>query len=495
MHGVERRLKRSPGPRTRALLLLCLLAAIIILFLWLDPFGWTAKPNPVISGETDTGKLLFSAQREDLRSFTITPRGGEPYTIEHKGEGFVLQGDADYPLDRVMIDNMVDAIVYLEVSDTVTDLGQGQADLAPYGLLDGALHVSAQFASDARISFTIGNRAPYEAPRDYIMVTGDTLLYLIPADVREALDYRLNMIHTVPDINFTPDLLDMLTITGNTSLTLRRLTQDLWEITEPLQYPADKGKIDQMLQQVSGMRLAAYVAPADEGSLRSFGLDQPRYRVQMHLPQSVISSYPDGAAEPVVSQVAAQVMTFLIGDAIEPLGFYCLYNGAVYQASDLSMGFMLNTAVDDYLSGAPVDVPLGLVTGLTLNWAQESRSYEISLYEHILPNNEIALDEEGRTLYDYLVMQEGEEIPATPLVSFYAKLMGIRAAGSLPDYYAVTGNAVLSVNLRFLGQQRQIDFFPYDALHMAVAVNGRALHYVKSAAVMSAIDAVSAIAE
>jgi hypothetical protein len=248
-----------------------------------------------------------------------------------------------------------------------------------------------------------------------------------------------------------------------------------------------------MLQQVSQMRLAAYVADAMTENLAQYGLDSPPRRVRFELSKSLISTIPVDDTSPVTKEVDAQDLVFSIGDEIPGRGFYCLYNDVIYLASDLSMGFLLENDLHVYIGEHPIDVPYSRLSRLVASWPQGGTSFNLSLVEHILPNNEIALDERGSVLYDYLVTSMGRDIDPAVFIDTYAKLMKIKAVGNLPPAYSVSDQApVLSLSLCFEGQERQIAFYAYDALHMAAEVNGNLMHYVSRESVETALSALAA---
>jgi len=494
LREVRKRSRSELSKRQNAILYAVLLLIGSILALWLLlPLGGRA-PARRIEVPEDTTKLQFTAPEEDLLSFTIYPRDGEPYTIVHDQGTYQLEDQPNYSLDMTMIKNMIQSLLYLESVDTISS-AQG-LELNDFGLEQGSLGVAARYAHDRQLHFVIGNRIPSDIPRDYLLITGDPNLYAVAVDVREALDHKLNLLHIVPSINFTADLLDTIHFEGKETLSLHRVAQDLWEITEPVHYPANLGQVQWMLRQVAKMRLTAYVADALPKDLAPYGLDNPRCRIRFVLSESLITTIPSGETSPVIQQVAAQELVFAIGDEIPGKGFYCLYNDVIYLASDLSMGFLLEHELQDYISKSPIDVPLNRLSQLIASLPQGGVSFDLSLVEHILPNNEIALDEQGNILYDYLITSAGREIEPAVFVETYASLMAIKAAGTLPpDYSVLDQAAILSLSLRFEGQKRQIAFYPYDVLHLAAEVNGHLAYYVSRDSVEAALSSLAASAD
>ncbi len=463
---------------------------LLLLLLWEKgpaPAGFMEIPQ-------DTAKLHFSAAQDDLQSFTIFPGDGGHYTIVHNQGVYSLEEDPDYSLDLTVIDGMVQSLLYLQSTDTIGDATG--LDLKEFGLAEGALQVMAQYTQGRQIHFTIGGRVPSDIPSDYLLIAGDPLLYAIGVDVREAFDYKLNQLHTIPAININAGLLDQIHFVGEGAFSLRRVAEDIWEISDPVKYPANLTQVQWLLRQISQMRLAAYIAPSSTENLVRYGLEKPRSHVVFSLAESMITSMPADETSPVSQKVAAQELVIAIGDDIPGLGFYCLYNDVIYQASNLSMGFLPNHDMKAYFAQNPVDIPLGRPIRLTAFLPEGSIDCSVSLVEHILQNNDIALDEQGNILYDYLIISAGREVTPARFIDAYTTLMAIEASGYLlPGFSAQGKPPALSLSLSFENQQRHIAFYPYDALHFAAEINGHFIHFVSRQSVETAAFALAALTD
>ena len=82
--------------------------------------------------------------------------------------------------------------------------------------------------------------------------------------------------------------------------------------------------------------------------------------------------------------------------------------GMAYQASDLSMGFLLHAAPDHYIGPQALDIPLNLVGSLPLLPDAPLQSYQLELVEHILRSGEFAKDENGQQFTTHQLSLRGE---------------------------------------------------------------------------------------
>ena len=114
------------------------------------------------------------------------------------------------------------------------------------------------------------------------------------------------------------------------------------------------------------------------------------------------------------------------------------------------------------------------------------------MVESIAENNQIATDEYGQTLYDMAVRRAGEanDMDAEAFAAWYTKLASLSGDGTLPESFTLPGESRATVILTNSHLTRAIDFYPYDALHDAMAVDGVALFYIQKERVDQILSAV-----
>lgn len=484
MQDVERRPQR-PHNRGRVFMLAVIIAALLAgaFFLFRRP----KAPAPYIPSSNARHVVLVSVEPGQITSFSARPTYAEPYTLVARAETFVPPDTPDFVMDPNRLDVIIGSLSHIEAMDDFGPLVlMDDETLEDFGLGTEAFVLEATYADGSSVRMHIGHRLHGELPLQYLMVEGSPNLYAISADIRDTFDRALNTLHHVPPINFTPSLLHRLTITGNQPLVLQHLEHDLWMMEEPFPYPADKQAMQQLLKSIGDMRLAAFVAPATEQNLLKYGFSQPKAAVRFELKPSTITSVDDAGEVAGVRHVEAQTVALTFGDDASEFGWYCLYDGAIYQASDLSMGFLLQKSWRGFASTAPVDVPLSAVMRLRAEANGITQSFDIALTERVLPNNELLRDDMGDLLYDFAISQNGREIEPALVTQPYARLMQLQAMGSLPEAYVPQGSPLLSLEIITPNYSRSVAFYRYDGLHAAMSVGGVFLHFVDMAA-LSAI--------
>ena len=473
------RVKRKQGiSRTMAICIaICILLSALVLYIVTRP-ETLPPPQPV----PDTSVMLFEAEKSELLSFTVKPSRGQAYTIIKQGEDYIAENYPHYDLNLDLINAMADSLLYLEAENTLGSYTEDDTvDFEMFGLGDDPLEIRASFTEGREYTLRIGSRIPGDTPGDYGMMQGTSTLYQMSITIKDAFDHPITWLHSIPEVNFTPDLLESVRFErGKDSLVLRRIHDDVWVMDEPFSYPVSMDMINQLKESVGKMRFASFVDLAGQADLADYGLDMPVGRIIFNLAASTITSYSSDMQTSSSHSVEAQQIVIDIGHAVYNLGFYALYNGVVYQASNLSMGFMTDPDPDSYLSRYPVSIPLNRLN--TFSAATEDGlqiSYHVALVEDIMPNNEVSRDAQGDALYKFVFTNEaGEDAPAEDAVELYKRLMDIHSTGKADESRSYEDvSPIFETRFRFGELTRAIKFYPYDSLHAAIEVDGTVLYY------------------
>lgn len=476
-----RKKQRHPA-RMRAVLiagfaLLILLAALLLLSGRNKPS--LPPPEPSVREEI----TLIGKSQEDLAAFELFPTGHPSYRLVRAGAAFHLENKPDFPLDQQMLAEMAQDLTSLsaEKAGDINEISGGKEAIG----IDGThFYVNAEYKDGSRCTFSFGSAAYTEIPSDYLMISGDDSVYTVSPQIRSNLDLPLGALHPIPRINFSADLLDALYIRDGQDLFSLERKEDFWQVTSPCAYPADPGQIASLIKDISGMRLAVYVGEADELPLADYGLQPPSRTAAFHLAKSFIITQTE-AGDAASLPVDAQRLEFSIGKDIDRIGFYCLYQGAVYQASHASMGFLTALSMDRMLAINPVAIPVSQLRSLRVrDSAGQIRQYQVELVEHVQKNNALAKDAQGRQLYDPLITLNGKAFDQEAFAKEYLKLMDLENRGRLPEGFVAEGSPVTQYTLSAGDTELDLAFYPYDALHLAMAVNGRVFFYVTRQSVL-----------
>lgn len=470
--------KRGTNPRIRRLLWgIPVVAAILILVLFVLDRNAVNIPADTALDRHDDRVSLLKRDRKDLLRFEVFPSFDDKFAIQFTDGSYQVEGQPDYPLEQREIDLMVTELTTLNAFVEIDSGELKQESLNSLGLGEDAARVSAHYADGQTASLMIGSSVPGETPADYLMMAGDPLIYSVSTTVKEVFDRGLNTLHPVPRLNFNSELVDAIRFEGEGAFALRQ-DAGLWQIESPIQYPTDGQMVRAMLLAVEKMRLAVYVGPADPPNLARYGFVPQSRAVVFELAESVITGYDREGAKVLSEAVPQQTLRFSIGNRIGTIGFYCLYDESIYQASLVSMGLFADITMAQTAAKTPANIPVNRLRHLKIQESGDARMYDISLTERILPNNQIMTDENGNLLFEPIIYSNGAELDSDFFLSEYLKLMALAAAGEVPAGYQPDGKAERIYLLETASEPLELALYPFDALHYAMRVNGVFLHYI-----------------
>lgn len=474
--AVRRRQVRQLGGKRLliALVIVCLAAAGLCAYL-LRPRAYQT-PSPA----EDTSVLFSDRASADVARLLIRNGQGEAYEITQRDGQAAMDGDAGFDFSTSMLDDALRDAAQVYAQRVILDLKDSDGlTAADFGITDASIAVTAVYTDGAELTFHIGDLLPEETPAYYMMIAGDTRVFATDQEAHDVFSRSRMALHAVPDPAIKGDLIDAIAFAGDTPFRIERRAGDEWYLTAPFEYPLSSTAVESLLDKLENLRFAQYVAPESAG-LSAYGLDAPRRVITLDIAASILTGYDDNGQAYAQTQLDAYQLTLACGADASEVIYYCLYRGDVLKASYFTAGFLLSQGYDGLLLGAPINVPTNRLTSLTLTRAGETHVYALSLHERVQANNQFETDENGNILYDVQVTRDGEACDATQFLYAYGQMTELAATSPLPAGYAPTGDPAMVLTLAWEDGARELAFYPYDALHWAVAVNGVALFYVDS---------------
>lgn len=480
MQPVRKKKRKFSVKALTVVLLVLFLSVTAVYFLQRKP---VPKPSPL----EDLSVTLINQDEDTLTRMEITNMKGEGFTLLREKEQFVVEGRPSFEADQIEVSLMVKDLTMLVANELAGEVHTDENSLKLLGLGENAPRVKAEYKDGSSLTLVFGNSAQTEVPSDYLMFENDNKIYFVSPETREHFDRSLSSLHVIPAINFNEKLVDSVAVEGDESFVLSH-QEGLWELEKPYRYPLDHVKVSQFLGAVGKMRFAQYYGSEEELNKKELGLMPPRRVMRFHLSKSTITEYDKDGAIIGSKDIPEQTITLTLGDNIDKVGLYCLYEGKVYQATNVSMGFLRDLTVQNLLSPNPVTLPLNRLQGLDVERNGTKHEYRIEFVEKILPNNEIERDQDGNILYEPSVTLSGEEVPSDDFVREYLKLMALKHSGRLPKGFVPASDQPLTNYIFYLPDgKREMALFPYDDLHYAIRVNGVFIDYI----VKAEADAVS----
>lgn len=478
MEQVPRKKARRPASRKKVfLLLLCACAVTGAAVILLRSFS--RSPALPDAGET---LMLLPRPVEEIASVTIAPEDNEAYSLTRKDDGFVLHGEEESKLRESVMEEIKLSLGKVPAAAAVLpELNPIQGlTRAAFGLEPPRARVEITYQDGEKKELLLGDPAPnQDTPQRYCMITGDARLYTILEADCEVFFHEMAYLRDFQQPKIDASLLDRIDVTGGVGWSAY-YTPSGWQMEAPIRYPLSIQRMDALLSKIESMGFEAYLGDSKKTDLSAYGLDAPAVTVTLTQAATVISGETTEGQQ-VSIPVAQKEYKLMLGNETGASGVYLIWEGKVYKASNFLLGFWktldpLNLALTN-----PVNFQVNNLDAVRVAAAGVSKTYDVRMVESVTENNQIATDEYGQTLYDLAVRRAGEteDMDAEAFAEWYQRLAALSGDGTLPDGFRLSGESRATVTLQNSHLTRTIDFYPFDALHDAMAVDGVALFYVQ----------------
>lgn len=466
--------KKEKRPVKKGPLLLILLGAGLLI----GTGAYFLRPRTELPSFPDSPApaVLLSRPQEEIAYLDIAPREGEAYRVLWTEGAAALDGREKIPLQTDLTDEMLRMAATVTAETTVwenTDI----EGVAAFGLHDPQLTLTVGYTDGENKKLFLGDLAPEERPQRYAAVEGDPRLYTVLEADCEIFFHDRDYLRAFDQPKVDASLLDRIEIAGDVTLDMR-YTPSGWEMDAPFSYPAAPARVSALLTQISAMAFESCLGDRAELQLSDYGLEEPALKITLTQAPTVIEG-ETAEGEQVRLNVPQTAYTLWVGAETGKSGVYILWRDQVFRASNFLLGFWKTIRAEDLLLQQPVNFLVNDLTYVSFSLGDIRGAYRVAMVESVTDNNLIATDEYGRTLYECEVTGDGDgkAVDQAAFLNWYTALASLKGTGRLPADYAVTGDAEAEIILRSNSIVRTVAFYPYDALHCALAVNGTALYY------------------
>ena len=477
MQHVDRKTRKGNKHRralwiaAAALLLAGSVAAAVLL---------TRKTETEILDLPVTGGILMNRGTEEVESVTITRKGEESWTLTRGEDGKMhLNGEENWAAESATAQMLLESLANLAYEEVLTDNPEDyRGSEALFGLEEPSVTARARFSDGQEITIRLGDPVPGDREWYYMTVDGDDRLFAISRGQAEDLDPSPDILHPVNQPEVFAVLLDRITIAGadgnvtaewrlRGSITDRDVSTN-WEITVPMQYPADDESIETLKNAAEGLHLGIFVEEATGENLEKRGLLQPAWTLTLHMAAGSTGKVSGNGVYDVVERPESTVVID-IAESEDGLYHYVRFGNEIDKVAYMTLAPFLKTKPLDTAARYLFATPLNSLDSMTVEKNGSTTEYTLK--------REVVTDEdtgEARTA----CLRNGTEISWDAFTAMYDRLLTVNITGRLPAD-AETGNAHTKITLRTVnGGAHTIILSDWDGMHDAVTIDGGTLFYI-----------------
>jgi len=286
------------------LVLLAVFAGLLALVLLFDFKGEKKK-----AAEEKTNSLISLAPG-DIRKASLV-RDGETLTFERDEAGpWRLTSPLQAAADDTEVGSFVDSLASLRIERVVEKEAK---DLAVYEIpkIEVSLWVKGK---DAPVRLLVGMENPLDKTF-FAKREDDPRVVLLASTLKTTFDKKIFDFRQKDVFKFSVDDVKTIRVQAKSIAWQAQREEAGWLLKAPVVALVAKGKVDSLLDSLSGLRAKAFVAEAKNAeALKKFGLEKPEYEVFLSLPASsqeiVFSLHQEGEAFYATTSLSAKVIAF-----------------------------------------------------------------------------------------------------------------------------------------------------------------------------------------
>ena len=366
------------------LVLLAVFAGLLGLVLLFDSKGEKKK-----AAEEKTNTLVSLASG-DIRKASLV-RDGETLTFERDEAGpWRLTSPLQAAADDTEVGSFVDSLASLRIERVVEKEAK---DLAAYEIpkIEVSLWVKGK---DAPVRLLVGMENPLDKTF-FAKREDDPRVVLLASTLKTTFDKKIFDFRQKDVFKFSAGDVKTVRVRAKSLAWQAQREEADWFLKAPVVALVAKGKVDSLLDSLSGLRAKAFVAETKTAeAIRKFGLDKSEYEVFLSLPTAnqeiVFSLHQEGEAFYATTSLSAKVIAF---------------EGTLLTDLDRKVDAMRETKVADFYS-----------------WEADKVSLKIDGFELAAVKEKVG--EEEKWLLDPATREEADR---TKVEDFLHKVEGLEA--------------------------------------------------------------------
>ncbi|MCL1854572.1 MAG: DUF4340 domain-containing protein [Clostridia bacterium] len=442
-----------------------------------------------------TFQALKTIDKSGLESITVTQRDKESYTLLYRDERLFLKREGGTPalINEAYDQEIVSAATVFAVEDTIA---RNADEVRPYlkdmGLEPPEITVRVTSAEGWEDVLQLGWPVP-ESSCYYYRWSGDPGVYMCDSGIYEAFEMTPQMLLPVEQPLLQASLTDRcaIAVRGREPLEILFFMDQGGHVSgtlqKPFAYPLGEEQAAALLSAVANFRLG----PMQEelpGAKDAYA-GGPLATIHIH---QRAGAYADVDENGVLTAREAQEQTLALTLWEKTDGYFyaCEYEGRLYHVNGFLLAAFLQATSEGLVTKNPADMgENGAIASIHIQVEGRVLDFRRVRMERVLPNNELALDEDGNILYDVQTLCNGEPFSHEAFDLMVVNLAAMEVLGSVEEEDIIgsrTPRWQMTITTEG-GAARMLAAYPINAFYDAIAVDGTVRHELQAESLQIAL--------
>ena len=249
--------------------------ALLVILIGLGAYLYFVESKRTPGDDAEKRDKVFTAESDKIDGMSIRSESGERTTLRKSGTAWQIVAPVTAPADAGEISSLTSNLASLEVQRVVDE---NAADLKEFGLEPARIEVSFTSGGQTQ-TLRIGQKTPPGSDL-YARTGDDKKVFLIPSYVESTFNRGTFDLRDKAVLKVERDSVDAIQIQAGASPVALAKQNDAWQLTQPVEAPADFGSVSGLLNRLTSAQMKA-VEPGADANAAKYGFAKPQATVQI----------------------------------------------------------------------------------------------------------------------------------------------------------------------------------------------------------------------
>ena len=253
-------------------------AALFLVFLALGAYVYFTeyRGQEQRQKQEESKKKAFQVEDKDISEISLIYPDRTLSAVKKGDKQWTMTSPAGMEADSDEWQLLASNIPRIEREDTVA---QNAQDLAPYGLKEPAVKVSAKTKDGKAVEIQFGSENPRKT-FTYAKFPSSNDVFLTASNWEKTFTKTVSDLRNKKVLEFEPDDIDNVRVMEGTKELEVQKSGENWQLKKPIDTKADNGDISTFISSIRFARVASFPDPPVDA--KTAGLDQPAIKITLH---------------------------------------------------------------------------------------------------------------------------------------------------------------------------------------------------------------------
>jgi hypothetical protein len=253
-------------------------AALFLVFLALGAYVYFTeyRGQEQRQKQEESKKKAFQVEDKDISEISLIYPDRTLSAVKKGDKQWTMTSPAGMEADSDEWQLLASNIPRIEREDTVA---QNAQDLAPYGLKEPAVKVSAKTKDGKAVEIQFGSENPRKT-FTYAKFPSSNDVFLTASNWEKTFTKTVSDLRNKKVLEFEPDDIDNVRVMEGTKELELQKSGENWQLKKPIDTKADNGDISTFISSIRFARVASFPDPPVDA--KTAGLDQPAIKITLH---------------------------------------------------------------------------------------------------------------------------------------------------------------------------------------------------------------------